>query len=101
MRDTPDKAAALMKSYGPIEACWGNSKVRELIDSLNLRRVLTGPYSKGLRRPGLSAMKVSASASNEVIRCCFGLMDGGALWECEIALARREPQTAFVLFDKG
>jgi hypothetical protein len=56
MRDTPDKAAALMKSYGPIEACWGNSKVRELIDSLYLRRVLTGPYSKGLRRPGLSAM---------------------------------------------
>ena len=63
MRDTPDQAAALMKSYGPIEACWGNSKVRELIDSLYLRRALTGPYSKGLRRPGLSAMKVSASSS--------------------------------------
>lgn len=54
MRDTPDKAAAL---------CWGNSKVRKLIDPLHLRRVLTGPYFKGLCRPGLSAMKVSASSS--------------------------------------
>ena len=75
MRDTPDQAAALMKPYaGPIEA-WevsaevgepstgGNKKVRELIDSLYLGRVLTGSYSKGLSRPVFSAMKVSASSS--------------------------------------
>jgi len=75
MRDTPDQAAALTKPYaGPIEAwevsaevgkpfCWGNRKVCELIDSLYLGQVLTGSYSKGLRRPVFSAMKVSASSS--------------------------------------
>jgi len=75
MRATPDQAAAPMKPYaGPIEA-WevsaevgklsagGNKKVRELIDSLYLGRVLTGPYSKGLLRPVFSARKVSASSS--------------------------------------
>jgi hypothetical protein len=75
MRDTPDQAAALMQLYaGPIEA-WevsaevgkssagGNKKVRELIDSLYLGRVLTGPYSKGLRGPVFSTRKVSASSS--------------------------------------